>query len=238
MPADISNRGITMSDTSFDLHGAQFWDKKGPYRTLHHINPARLQFIRRFIDPRNASILDIGCGGGILSEALYREGARASGIDLSNAVIEAAREHAAQEGLAIDYRCISTRDCVANGEHYDHITCLEMLEHVHDPGAILRDIHALLKPGGYAFFSTINRNIKAWLLAIVAAEKLTRLVPAGTHQYDGFIRPQELVRMVEHAGLEAVALCGMDYHPLARRAILSRNLDVNYLLAARKPERT
>lgn len=225
-----------MSDTSFDLHGAQFWDKNGPYRTLHHINPARLQFIRRFIDPQGKHILDIGCGGGILTEALYHAGSKASGIDMSAAVINAAREHAALENLAIDYRVQSTADCVAQGEQYDHITCLEMLEHVHDPGAILRDIHALLKPGGYAFFSTINRNIKARLLAITVAEKILRLVPAGTHQYDGFIRPQELVRMAEHAGLETVALCGMDYHPLARRAILSRNLDINYLLATRKPK--
>lgn len=223
-----------MSDTSFDLHGAQFWDKNGPYRTLHHINPARMQFIRRHIEPRGTRILDIGCGGGILSEALYRDGARVAGIDLSQAVIEAARDHAALQGYDIDYRCISTRDCVTGGEQYDHITCLEMLEHVHDPGGILRDIHALLKPGGYAFFSTINRNAKARLLAIVAAEKLLRLVPRGTHEYSGFIRPQELVRMAEHAGLQAVALCGMDYHPLARTAVLSRNLDVNYLFAARK----
>lgn len=223
-----------MSHTSFDQHGARFWDKHGPYRTLHHINPARVQFIRRHIDPHGKRILDIGCGGGILTEALYREGAHAFGIDVSQAVIDAARDHAQSEGLNIDYRCLSTQDCVQNGEQYDHITCLEMLEHVHDPGAILRDIHTLLKPGGYAFFSTINRNAKAYLLAIAAAEKLTRLVPAGTHEYAGFIRPRELVRMVEHAGLEPVALCGMDYHPLAKRAVLSRNLDVNYLLAARK----
>lgn len=225
-----------MSDTSFDLYGAQFWDKNGPYRTLHHINPARLQFIRRFIDPQGQRILDIGCGGGILTEALYHAGAKASGIDMSAAVIDAARDHAALENLAIDYRVQSTADCVAQGEQYDHITCLEMLEHVHDPGTILRDIHALLKPGGYAFFSTLNRTPKAWLLAIVAAEKITGLVPRGTHEYDGFIRPAELVNMAEHAGLEAVALCGMDYHPLLRRATLSRNLDINYLLATRKPE--
>lgn len=225
-----------MSDTSFDLHGAEFWDKNGPYRTLHHINPARLQFIRRHIEPQGKRILDIGCGGGILTEALYHAGATASGIDMSATVIDAAREHAALHHLDIDYRCIASHECVRRNEQYDHITCLEMLEHVHDPGAILRDIHALLKPGGYAFFSTINRTRKAWLLAIVAAEKITRLVPRGTHEYAGFIRPDELVGMVEHAGLQAVALCGMDYHPLLRRATLSRSLDINYLLAARKPE--
>ncbi|MDO4777519.1 MAG: bifunctional 2-polyprenyl-6-hydroxyphenol methylase/3-demethylubiquinol 3-O-methyltransferase UbiG [Cardiobacteriaceae bacterium] len=225
-----------MSDTSFDLHGAQFWDKNGPYRTLHHINPARLQFIRRHIDPKGKRILDIGCGGGILTEALYHAGALVSGIDLSEAVIEAAREHAALENLAIDYRVQSTGECVAAGEQYDHVTCLEMLEHVHDPGAILRDIEALLKPGGYAFFSTINRTMKARLLAITVAEKILRLVPRGTHEYEGFIRPQELVNMAEHAGLQPIALSGMDYHPLLRRAVLSRHFNINYLFVARKPE--
>lgn len=223
-----------MTDTSFDLHGAHFWDINGPYRTLHHINPARLQFIRRYIDPKGTRMLDIGCGGGILTEALYRDGAQVRGIDLSPAVIDAARAHAAEQGHIIDYRTIRSSECVSAGEQYDHITCLEMLEHVHDPGAILRDIHALLKPGGYAFFSTINRTPKARFLAITVAEKLLRLIPSGTHEYAGFIRPQELVSMAEHAGLQAVALCGMDYHPLARRAVLSRNLDINYLLATRK----
>ncbi|MDO5090491.1 MAG: bifunctional 2-polyprenyl-6-hydroxyphenol methylase/3-demethylubiquinol 3-O-methyltransferase UbiG [Cardiobacteriaceae bacterium] len=225
-----------MTATSFDRHGAQFWDINGPYRTLHHINPARLQFIRRHIDPKGQRMLDIGCGGGILTEALHRAGAQVSGIDLSEAVIQAARDHAALENLAIDYRVQSSADCVAAGERYDHITCLEMLEHVHDPGAIFRDIEAMLKPGGYAFFSTINRTAKARFLAITVAEKIARLVPRGTHEYAGFIRPQELVNMATHAGLAPVALCGMDYHPFARRAVLSRNLDINYLFVARKPE--
>ena len=227
-----------MTDTSYDLHGDRFWDKNGPYRTLHQINPARLQFIRRYIQPKGTRILDIGCGGGILTEALYREGAQVRGIDLSATVITAAREHAEQQGYVIDYRVISSHACVAAGECYDHITCLEMLEHVHDPGAILRDIHALLKPGGYAFFSTINRNAKARFLAVTLAESVFHLVPRGTHDPRQFIRPDELVSMVEHAGLEAVALCGMDYHPLLRRALLSRRLDINYLLVARKPEAT
>lgn len=224
-----------MSATSFDLHGADFWNLKGAYRTLHHINPARLQFIERFITLRGQRILDIGCGGGILSEALCYKGAIVNGIDLSANVLSAARTHAMQTGLTIDYRQISSNECVAQGEQYDHITCMEMLEHVSNPAAILRDIYALLKPNGYAFISTLNRNLTSFFAAIVAAEYLTKLVPKGTHKHQDFIRPTELVAMAKQAGLRPIALCGMDYHPLAKTAFLSHNLKINYLLAVQKP---
>lgn len=224
-----------MTATSFDLHGADFWNPNGAYRSLHHINPARLQFIERFVDLRGKTILDIGCGGGILTEALVQKGAIASGIDLSQAVLDAASAHAAEQGLSIRYRRISSGDCVKNAEQYDHITCMEMLEHVSDPAAIMKDIYALLKPNGYAFFSTLNRNIASFFGAIVAAEYLMRLVPKGTHRHSDFIRPQELVAMAEQAGFTAVALSGMDYHPFAKTAFLSRHLHINYLLAVRKP---
>ncbi len=226
---------MSIETASFDQHGEAFWDMKGPYRTLHHINPARLRFIQQHIALSGQSILDIGCGGGILTEALVRKGAKASGIDLSSTVLQAARAHAQSEGLQIDYREVSTRTCVENGEQYDHITCMEMLEHVMNPASILRDIHALLKPGGYAFLSTLNRNAYSFFTAIVVAEWLTNLVPKGTHNHADFIRPQELVAMAENSGLEAVALCGMDYHPLLKKAFLSRHLKTNYLLAVRKP---
>ena len=217
---------------SFQQHGSAFWDVQGPYRTLHQINPARLQFVERFVDLRGLRVLDVGCGGGILSEALAERGASVLGIDLAESALQAAEAHRA--GQAVEYRLESSRETAARGEVFDVVTCMEMLEHVADPAAVLRDIHALLKPGGWAFFSTINRTLKARLGAVYAAEYLLRLVPQGTHQYDWFIKPAELSRMAERAGLAPVAFCGMDYLPLRQSARLSRNLDINYLFAARR----
>ena len=217
---------------SFQQHGSAFWDVQGPYRTLHQINPARLQFVERFVVLSGLRVLDVGCGGGILSEALAERGATVVGIDLAESALQAAEAHRA--GQAVEYRLESSREVAARGEVFDVVTCMEMLEHVADPAAVLRDIHALLKPGGWAFFSTINRTLKARLGAVYAAEYLLRLVPQGTHQYDWFIRPAELSRMAERAGLTPVAFCGMDYLPLRQSARLARNLDINYLFAARK----
>ena len=217
---------------SFQQHGSAFWDAHGPYRTLHQINPARLQFIERFVDLQGLRVLDVGCGGGILSEALAERGAMVVGIDLAESALQAAETHRA--GQAVEYRLESSRDAVARGESFDAVTCMEMLEHVADPAAVLRDIHALLKPGGWAFFSTVNRTVKARLGVICAAEYLLRLVPQGTHQYDWFIKPAELARMATRAGLTPVAFCGMDYLPLRQTARLSRHLDINYLFAARR----
>jgi len=217
---------------SFQQHGRAFWDVQGPYRTLHQINPARLQFVERFVVLSGLRVLDVGCGGGILSEALAERGASVVGIDLAESALQAAEAHRA--GQAVEYRLESSRDAAARGESFDAVTCMEMLEHVADPAAVLRDIHALLKPGGWAFFSTINRTLKARLGAVYAAEYLLHLVPQGTHQYDWFIKPAELSRMAERAGLAPVAFCGMDYLPLRQSARLSRNLDINYLFAARR----
>ena len=217
---------------SFQQHGSAFWDVQGPYRTLHQINPARLQFVERFVVLSGLRVLDVGCGGGILSEALAERGATVVGIDLAESALQAAEAHRA--GQAVEYRLESSRETAARGEVFDVVTCMEMLEHVADPAAVLRDIHALLKPGGWAFFSTINRTLKARLGAVYAAEYLLRLVPQGTHQYDWFIKPAELSRMAERAGLTPVAFCGMDYLPLRQSARLSRNLDINYLFAARR----
>lgn len=217
---------------SFQQHGSAFWDVQGPYRTLHQINPARLQFVERFVVLSGLRVLDVGCGGGILSEALAERGASVLGIDLAESALQAAEAHRA--GQAVEYRLESSRETAARGEVFDVVTCMEMLEHVADPAAVLHDIHALLKPGGWAFFSTINRTFKARLGAVYAAEYLLRLVPQGTHQYDWFIKPAELSRMAERAGLAPVAFCGMDYLPLRQSARLSRNLDINYLFAARR----
>ena len=217
---------------SFQQHGSAFWDVQGPYRTLHQMKPARLQFVERFVVLSGLPVLDVGCGGGILSEALAERGASVLGIDLAESALQAAEAHRA--GQAVEYRLESSRETAARGEVFDVVTCMEMLEHVADPAAVLRDIHALLKPGGWAFFSTINRTLKARLGAVYAAEYLLRLVPQGTHQYDWFIKPAELSRMAERAGLTPVAFCGMDYLPLRQSARLSRNLDINYLFAARR----
>ena len=217
---------------SFQQHGSAFWDVQGPYRTLHQINPARLQFVERFVVLSGLRVLDVGCGGGILSEALAERGATVVGIDLAESALQAAETHRA--GQAVEYRLESSREVAARGERFDAVTCMEMLEHVADPTAVLRDIHAVLKPGGWAFFSTINRTFKARLGAVYAAEYLLHLVPQGTHQYDWFIKPAELSRMAERAGLAPVAFCGMDYLPLRQSARLSRNLDINYLFAARR----
>ena len=217
---------------SFQQHGSAFWDVQGPYRTLHQINPARLQFVERFVVLSGLRVLDVGCGGGILSEALAERGASVLGIDLAESALQAAEAHRA--GQAVEYRLGASRETAARGEVFDVVTCMEMLEHVADPAAVLRDIHALLKPGGWAFFSTINRTLKARLGAVYAAEYLLHLVPQGTHQYDWFIKPAELSRMAERAGLTPVAFCGMDYLPLRQSARLSRNLDINYLFAARR----
>ena len=217
---------------SFQQHGSAFWDVQGPYRTLHQINPARLQFVERFVVLSGLRVLDVGCGGGILSEALAERGASVLGIDLAESALQAAEAHRA--GQAVEYRLESSRETAARGEVFDVVTCMEMLEHVADPAAVLRDIHALLKPGGWAFFSTINRTFKARLGAVYAAEYLLHLVPQGTHQYDWFIKPAELSRMAERAGLTPVAFCGVDYLPLRQSARLSRNLDINYLFAARR----
>jgi len=217
---------------SFQQHGSAFWDVQGPYRTLHQINPARLQFVERFVVLSGLRVLDVGCGGGILSEALAERGASVLGIDLAESALQAAEAHRA--GQAVESRLESSRETAARGEVFDVVTCMEMLEHVADPAAVLRDIHALLKPGGWAFFSTINRTLKARLGAVYAAEYLLHLVPQGTHQYDWFIKPAELSRMAERAGLTPVAFCGMDYLPLRQSARLSRNLDINYLFAARR----
>ena len=217
---------------SFQQHGSAFWDVQGPYRTLHQINPARLQFVERFVVLSGLRVLDVGCGGGILSEALAERGASVLGIDLAESALQAAEAHRA--GQAVEYRLESSRETAERGEVFDVVTCMEMLEHVADPAAVLRDIHALLKPGGWAFFSTINRTLKARLGAVYAAEYLLRLVPQGTHQYDWFIKPAELSRMATRAGLTPVAFCGMDYLPLRQSARLSRNLDINYLFAARR----
>jgi 2-polyprenyl-6-hydroxyphenyl methylase/3-demethylubiquinone-9 3-methyltransferase len=219
----------------FDAHAGRWWDAAGPLRTLHEINPVRLAWVAGHTPLADARVVDVGCGGGVLSEALARAGARVTGIDLAADALAAAREHAAEQGLAIDYREVSAADLAAEspGQHAV-VTCMELLEHVPDPAALVQACADLLAPGGWAFFSTLSRTPKAYAQAVLAAEYALRLLPRGTHDYARFLRPAELAGLCRAAGLDVVDVSGLAYNPLTRRASLRQAADVNYLLAARK----
>jgi 2-polyprenyl-6-hydroxyphenyl methylase / 3-demethylubiquinone-9 3-methyltransferase len=214
----------------FEALAHRFWDPRGEFRPLHLLNPVRADFVCRRASVAGARILDVGCGGGLLAESLCRAGASVTAVDLAPAMIEAAREHASQSGLAIDYRVASAESLAAAEAHaFDVVTCMEMLEHVPQPEAMLRTFADLLKPGGELFISTLHRNLKSFLSAIVAAEYVLGLLPRGTHEYERFIRPSELARWGRAAGLELREVAGLDFEPFAGRCTLSRDPSVNYL---------
>ena len=214
----------------FDALAARFWDPQGEFRPLHLLNPLRLRFIAARAPLPGARALDLGCGGGLLAEALARAGARVTAIDLAPGMIEVARLHAAESGLAIDYRVAAAEQLAAgDGADFDLVTCMEMLEHVPDPGAVIASCARLLRPGGALFVSTLNRNLRAFLLAIVGAEYLLRLLPRGTHEYERLIRPAELARWGRAAGLTLAGLAGIELNPFTGRAALTDDVGVNYL---------
>lgn len=220
----------------FGALAAQWWDPAGPMGPLHAINPLRMAFIERFEDLQDRKVLDIGCGGGILSEALARAGADTLGIDLAEDALAAAAAHAKPAGLSLQYRAIAAEQLAAEQPGaYEIITCMEMLEHVPDPAAIIGACDKLLAPGGRLYLSTLNRNPKSFVQAIVGAEHLLGLIPKGTHDYARFIRPSELARWCRQAGLEVGAMQGMSYNPLTRTHRLSDDVDVNYLMRCVKP---
>ena len=228
--------------TRFDALASHWWDSRGEMAALHIVNPPRLRYIRQRAGGASQSLkgkraLDVGCGGGILTEALATAGADALGIDLATASIEIARQHAAEAKLHVDYRAVAAETLADEvPESFDLVCCLEMLEHVPDPAATVAAIAALVKPGGDVVFSTINRNPKAFALMIVGAEYLTGIVPRGTHDYAKFIRPSELDRWSRAAGLVPQDVTGLRYNPLLKSASLApRDLDVNYLMHCRKP---
>lgn len=213
----------------------RWWDANSEFKPLHDINPLRLGYIEQRTPVTGQRVLDVGCGGGILSEAMARRGARVTGIDLGETALEVARLHSLESGVAVDYRLISAEDLAQEQPgQYDIVTCLEMLEHVPDPASIVRACASLCRPGGRVYFSTINRNPKAFLFAIVGAEYLLNLLPPGTHEFSQFIRPSELGRWLREAGLQLDDLTGMHYNPLSKRYGLAPDISVNYLACASK----
>lgn len=215
----------------------RWWDPESEFRPLHQINPLRLEWIDELAVLRGKRVLDVGCGGGILAEAMARRAAQVTGIDLAAKPLGVARLHALEAGVEnLEYREIATEAlAVEKPGAFDVVTCMEMLEHVPDPASVVRACATLVKPGGWVFFSTLNRNPKSWLFAIVGAEYVLNLLPKGTHEYRKFIRPSELARDCREAGLEVLHTRGMEYNPLTKRYWLSGDTSVNYLFATRRP---
>lgn len=224
---------IELEIAKFDALADAWWDLDGPLRTLHEINSLRLEYIDARAPLAGCRVLDVGCGAGILAEGLCRAGASVTGIDLAAANIAAAKRHAAESELAIDYRCCAAAEIVASEPAaFDIVTCLEVLEHVANVPATVGACAAALRPGGHAFFSTLNRNPKSFLLAIVAAEYVLGMLPRGTHEYARFVRPSELARACRDAKLDVADLTGLHFNPLGRTYHLGGNIDVNYFCHA------
>lgn len=220
----------------FEALASRWWDPDSEFKPLHDINPLRLDFIDARAGLAGKRVVDVGCGGGLLAEAMAHRGARVTGIDLGEAPLAVARLHAEESGVEVDYRHVSVEALAEEAPgRFDVVTCLEMLEHVPDPASVVRACAALAKPGGQVFFSTLNRNPKAYALAILGAEYLLRMLPRGTHDYAKFIRPAELAAWCREAGLAVREQNGLVYHPVTRRYRLSeRDVSVNYLMHCRR----
>lgn len=213
----------------------RWWDKDSEFKPLHDINPLRLSYVEQFAGLKGKKILDVGCGGGILSEAMAKAGAHVTGIDLAEASLNVAQLHALDSDLEINYLNVSVEDyALEHPEHFDVVTCLEMLEHVPDPASVVRSCAALTKPSGQTLFSTINRNPKSWFMAIAGAEYVLNLVPKGTHEFKRFLKPSELGNFARSANLKIQDLTGMGYNPITRHYSLNKDIDVNYLMACQK----
>uniref|UniRef100_UPI0038CC1044 bifunctional 2-polyprenyl-6-hydroxyphenol methylase/3-demethylubiquinol 3-O-methyltransferase UbiG n=1 Tax=Chitiniphilus purpureus TaxID=2981137 RepID=UPI0038CC1044 len=221
----------------FSALAHKWWDKDSEFKPLHDINPLRLDFIEQHLPLAGQQVLDVGCGGGILSEGLALRGAQVTGIDLAEKSLKIAKLHLLESGLRVDYRLIAVEALASEAPgRFDAVTCLEMLEHVPSPASVVTACAALVRPGGWVFFSTLNRNPKSYLMAVLGAEYVLGLLPRGTHEYARFIKPSELARMARTSGLETQTLTGLHYNPLARTYRLGGDSDVNYLLACRRPE--
>jgi len=214
----------------------RWWDPTSEFKPLHEINPLRLEWINSRAPLAGKKVIDIGCGGGILTESMARKGADVTGIDLSDKALKVADLHSLESGVQVRYRLIAAEAMAAEeAGQYDVVTCMEMLEHVPDPAAIVKAAAALVKPGGHVFFSTLNRNPKAYLFAVIGAEYLLRMLPKGTHDYAKFITPAELARYVREAGLQVDSLKGMSYNPLTKIYALNQDTSVNYMVACSLP---
>jgi 2-polyprenyl-6-hydroxyphenyl methylase/3-demethylubiquinone-9 3-methyltransferase len=213
----------------------RWWDPNSEFRPLHDINPPRLAWIDRHAELKGKQVIDVGCGGGLLSEGMAALGAHVTGIDLCDKAIGVARLHLYESGHGVDYRVIATEDMAAEAPaRFDVVTCLEMLEHVPDPASTVAACARLAKPGGQVFLSTINRNPKAYLLAVVGAEYVLNLLPRGTHNYTRFLKPAELSRLCRDAGLEVLEIAGLTYNPFSRKSSIGTATDINYLVRARR----
>ena len=214
----------------------RWWDPTSEFRPLHEINPLRLEWINALVPLAGKRVLDVGCGGGILAEAIAKKGANVKGIDLSEKALKVAELHSLESGVQVNYELVAAEALAAReAGQYDVVTCMEMLEHVPDPSAIVQACATLVKPGGRLFFSTLNRNPKSYLFAIIGAEYMLRLLPRGTHDYAKFIKPAELSQFARNANIEVQALKGMTYNPLTKIYSLNHDTDVNYLMACSKP---
>ena len=219
----------------FSALAHHWWDPTSEFKPLHAINPLRLNWIQQHTSIQGKKVLDVGCGGGILTESLAQSGAEAKGIDLSEKALKVADLHSLESGIAVQYEYISAEDLAAKEPaQYDVVTCMEMLEHVPDPLSIIKACSSLVKPGGKVFFSTLNRNPKSYLLAVIGAEYILRMLPKGTHDYKKFIKPSELNGFLSEAGLELNEIIGLTYNPITEVYALGRDTDVNYLVATTK----
>ncbi|MGM0952233.1 MAG: bifunctional 2-polyprenyl-6-hydroxyphenol methylase/3-demethylubiquinol 3-O-methyltransferase UbiG [Pseudomonadota bacterium] len=233
----MSNQNIDQNEIAkFEALASRWWDPTSEFKPLHDINPLRLNYIDERVSLAGKRIVDVGCGGGLLSEGMALRGAHVTGIDMGEAPLSVAKLHSLDSGVDVNYRQITVEELAGDPEHagqYDVVTCLEMLEHVPDPGSVINACAALLRPGGHLFVSTINRNPKSFMFAIVGAEYLLKMLPKGTHEWKKFIRPSEMSDYLRHAGLEVNELTGMSYNPVTKVYKLGRDVDVNYLMHAR-----
>jgi len=221
----------------FEELASRWWDRESEFKPLHDINPLRVDFIDRIAALAGKTVLDVGCGGGILSEAMAQRGAEVSGIDMGEAPLKVAKLHGLESGVNVNYKQITVEQLAAEQpESFDVVTCMEMMEHVPDPASIVDACSKLVKPGGFVFFSTLNRNPKSYMMAIVGAEHLLKLVPKGTHDFKKFIRPSELANWVRQSGLSSLEMTGLTYNPLTKVYSLNpKDVDVNYMIATHKP---
>ncbi|WP_299178215.1 bifunctional 2-polyprenyl-6-hydroxyphenol methylase/3-demethylubiquinol 3-O-methyltransferase UbiG [uncultured Neptuniibacter sp.] len=238
-PENTTQKNIDHEEIAkFEELASKWWDRNSEFKPLHDINPLRVGYIDRIAKLAEKNVLDVGCGGGILSESMAQRGANVTGIDMGAAPLKVAKLHGLESGVNVTYKQITVEElALEQPESFDVVTCMEMLEHVPDPSSIVHACARLCKPGGQVFFSTLNRNPKSYLFAILAAEKLLKLVPDGTHDFKKFIRPSELGSWIRQSGLLNTDMCGMTYNPLTKTYSLHpTDVDVNYMIATEKPE--